>query len=317
VSEATYGLHGLRILSAIPLPAVSVDGSPDLTIELRPPRPIPVHPPNGSPVSGLDLGAGRGHATVRDESGYLVRYLGICDVRLDVGLERAIVVPDPSADLSFVTMLITGNVLAFVLAMKGACVLHASAVRSNGVALAIVGPSGMGKSTMAAWLCSVGAGFVSDDVLHVRLSSDDVVCHQGPRDLRLRRGAIELIERLDPISASASPDGRTSIEMPAVQEPLPLAAVVVPRLSRVADELLVERLPLREALCRLAANPRVAGWQTPGPVHRQFRLLAELARRVPVFDAEVPWGPPFETEIAVQLLSDTGLLCTSRLASGK
>jgi len=43
-------------------------------------------------------------------------------------------------------------------------VLHASAVRVDGRAVAFCGRPGMGKSTLAAWLAESGHALVSDDL---------------------------------------------------------------------------------------------------------------------------------------------------------
>ena len=101
-------------------------------------------------------------------------------------------------------MLVGGTLLAFVLTMRGEAVLHASAVQVGDAALAFVGASGMGKSTMATLLCADGARLVTDDVLRLdttssatdlRPGSDRAAAAQGRRPpgrpVRKRTGAAD------------------------------------------------------------------------------------------------------------------------------
>jgi hypothetical protein len=69
------------------------------------------------------------------------------------------------ATLFFVT--VVGPILGVALAQRGNLVLHGSAVRRDGMALAIVGESEQGKSTLAAALARGGWGFVADDLVPV------------------------------------------------------------------------------------------------------------------------------------------------------
>jgi len=60
-----------------------------------------------------------------------------------------------------------GPVLAVLLSLRGALVLHASAVAGPDGALVFLGSSGWGKSTIAAALYSDGYRFITDDVLPI------------------------------------------------------------------------------------------------------------------------------------------------------
>jgi hypothetical protein len=53
--------------------------------------------------------------------------------------------------------------------------MHAAAIARDDGAVLIVGPSGMGKSTLSTLLCERGWRFMGDDIAPVRMSSDDVL----------------------------------------------------------------------------------------------------------------------------------------------
>jgi len=58
-----------------------------------------------------------------------------------------------------------GPIFGFALRLRGTPCLHASAVRVRSAAVALMGPGGAGKSTMAAVLARLGAAVVTEDVL--------------------------------------------------------------------------------------------------------------------------------------------------------
>jgi hypothetical protein len=58
-----------------------------------------------------------------------------------------------------------GPVMGFVLLLRGLVCLHASAVVINGVAVALVGPAGAGKSTTAAAFAARGFSVLAEDVV--------------------------------------------------------------------------------------------------------------------------------------------------------
>jgi len=83
----------------------------------------------------------------------------------------------------------------------------------------------------------------------------------------------------------------------------PLAGIVVPFPSRQAQAVKAVRLGPRDALLLLVRFPRILGWKDSATLRLQFNQLADLVATVPVFTANVPWGPPFEDQVAVDLLA--------------
>ncbi len=72
--------------------------------------------------------------------------------------------PDPCPQEVWQRFLI-GQVLPLAALVSGLEILHASAVVIDGRAVAFVGPSGAGKTSLALELCRNGAEFLADDVL--------------------------------------------------------------------------------------------------------------------------------------------------------
>ena len=89
--------------------------------------------------------------------------------------------------------------------------------------------------------------------------------------------------------------------------PLRLAAALIPEPSREAASLEVHRLGAMEGLQALLRYPRVVTWTAPEPIGRVFQLTAAAAERLPVYRALVPWGPPFQSDLAEQIIAGVGL----------
>ena len=107
-------------------------------------------------------------------------------------------------------IMIRGSLAALQLYLRGHLVLHASAVQLVDHAVAFIGHSGMGKSTLATLMCADGSGTViTDDVLRVDKNSDrSPGSKTGQPEVRLRSGAEGLGDRFDdsrPRSAGSAP----------------------------------------------------------------------------------------------------------------
>jgi hypothetical protein len=202
---------------------------------------------------------------------------------------------------SWLPVLTAGTTSAFLLTLRGHTVLHASAVAIKGSALAFVGQSGRGKSTLATVLCLDGAQVVTDDVLSVHPGSP-VTCEGGGSELRLREGAAALAEAQPKSVKRETEDDRLALALdPAPSGPLPLSAIVVPAPSRTASTVEVRRLEPSTALFWILAFPRIYGWCRPDVLSRDFSAISQVVNSVPVYDVTVPWGPPFQPEVAREL----------------
>lgn len=310
--QGTYSavVHGYRLLSDVDLHLLPADGPPDLpTLRLRrgENRAVPREAPPGVELSRIEDAAHRVfYAVAATDDRLVIRFYGVCEFVSDPGLTDVVVHVDPEVDAALVPVLVAGTLVTVRLVLDGHLVMHASAVEVAGRALAFVGASGMGKSTMATLLCAAGHPLVSDDVLRVSQRADgEPVVWPGASETRLRKAAAELQAQF----AGAGPgtrttaDGRTAILAPSAgADPLPLAACVVPLPSHDLEVAEVERLTPLAALTSLLRFPRLLGWTDRTTTGQQFEQLSELVERVPVYEARLPWGPPFRPTLAAELV---------------
>lgn len=282
-----YRLHGLNIRSEVPLEAPAGEGPPDVLVRW------------GPVVSGDQAPAGVLLASLhpdvplydfwRTATGYLLRFHEYVDVVIDAHLQQVEIRLHQGVDEGWARMFLEGSALAFVVFQRGHCVLHASAVEQDGVIVAMVAASGVGKTTLAARLCAEGARLVTDDVLRVDFPAVGApYVHPGSVELRLRLSESEATALLPHAARRRTADGRTAVRLPGLVAPGPLRAVLLPRIVD-EGELQVVDLPDQGALLGLVGSPRTA-WVAKREQARQVRDLARLARSVPVLGVLVPRG---------------------------
>ena len=198
-------------------------------------------------------------------------------------------------DPGVVPRLIESSALARLLASRGIPTLHASAVEADGRGWVILGGSGNGKSTLAAWLCLDGAAaLITDDALRVDLEGTQAYGHSGTTTVRLRDGARDLHQRFLAKAAQPEIDGRLLVHPAVAGRRVAVDVLLLPAPSRSATRVSLERLPRREALLAVLASPRTLGWEIAGPLRRHFELASFLSARLPAFRVRVPGGPPFK-----------------------
>lgn len=287
-----YVLHGVRVRSPVPLAGFPHSG-PDHDVDVRwtPWTPVPGTAPAGRVLASHSVdGRCLYVASVDGQGRYTLRVPGLCDFVLDRGLGSVECRLDPAADWAFVAVLVAGLVVAFLLSLGGHAVLHASAVEVDGRGIAFAGPSGTGKSTLAALLCAGGARLVTDDVLRVRLTPR-IACVRGSPQLRLRPAASWALGCfVTPPAVRRTADARLGITPAPAGGDAALWAVVLPRLSRTAAAIEMTPVTGAAAVARLASVCRVGGWTDPGVLRSQFHAIARVAAGVTVVDAVIPWG---------------------------
>lgn len=306
-------LYGLAVRSELPLhqDRVLPDDTPvDLEIVLGDSVPRTDEAPPGRVL--LHLQVDRQYYTATETpDGYLIRFYSTCDVSIDKALSRATLHLYPGADPAIAAVLAGGTVLAFVLAVRGETVLHASAVQVGDEAIAFVGASGMGKSTSATLMCADGASLITDDLLRLDLTQSPPACSLGATELRLRKSAGDLSERFATVPGRRTTgDERDALAAePSTTEDLPLKAIIVPVPDRSGrTEAAIERQDQMTAFLLLSRFPRLLGWEDEEILRRQFQQLGDIIDRVPVFVARLPWGPPFPDDVAASIREAAGLV---------
>jgi hypothetical protein len=306
-----YVLHGYELHSdlVLKLPtAVESLGHPVLTAARGRDVEVPHVSPPGDLIAQFADRSRRVHYTfARTRERVTLRFHGAADVVGDPELQQLEVRLHPGTDSDLTSVLLVGATMATKLLVDGHLVLHASAVVIDEQVMAFVGSSNMGKSTLAALGFRQGFEVISDDVLRVDFSErNGVAVWPGAGEVRLREKARHLAAPRTPnpgvASSRQTADGRTAMRTASTRtSPLPLGSVVVPLPERGGSSVRVTRLDAFSALRRLMSFPRVLGLVDSSIAGRQFTQLAEMCDRVPVFEARLPWGPPFDDDLVSEV----------------
>lgn len=155
-ANGQYQLFGWRVASELPLPELlpwsGDERAVDITIRIGE---VPDQLPAAQIISPFVQIAGRTLArlAVKGVGCFLIR--DGCDITL---------APDLPLDAPDLGLFLLGSALGILCLQRQRPLLHASAVELDGQVFAFAGPSGVGKSTLAAALVARGGRLLADDL---------------------------------------------------------------------------------------------------------------------------------------------------------
>jgi hypothetical protein len=194
-----------------------------------------------------------------------------------------------------VANLIEGPILGRAMRLAGRPCLHATALGNGARAIALMGASGVGKSSLAWALVRQGCRLITDDMVGFSVDAEGAMVQPGRARLRLWPDSAQ---RLGVAGADAVTLFPTAAEMEKIgvhdpagfgTAPVRLQAIykVLPRAAGLAEPEIVE-LPASQRLAELAAN--LHGMIVPGREgrKRELALLAGVAATVPLRALTLP-----------------------------
>jgi hypothetical protein len=204
-------------------------------------------------------------------------------------------------------------VLPLVLNLRGTDALHASAVEIGGECVAFTGLSGVGKSTLAAYLHTRGYPVVTDDCLPLHDRPGGVYAGPGLSELRVDDNALGALEGLE--GCAQTTDVLSDKRILAVprepgssgRESLPLRRVYVvveKDAARIDRGVRLERLPGRRAFLPLMEQSFRLELYDPGMLRRQARLFGRVVAEGRVRLLTVGWGFDLLPRAVERILED-------------
>lgn len=161
--------------------------------------------------------------------GYRTRLAGVGVFGLNLDGSEAVCQPDSPSGWNWKRYLI-GGVLPFSAVLHGLEVFHASAIAFDGRVFALVGGSGVGKSTLALNMHLGGADFVADDSIAIEEDGGVLLVHPASATAKARRQALDLLadegkQRLREIVSQDEHETRYRVD--SVKQALPLAGICI------------------------------------------------------------------------------------------
>jgi len=264
-----YRAYGLIVQSDLPLPEFELNTDP------RPPDVTVTWSDDGLPPTNeaATLSIGRDEATLAVPS---IGNFSVHDGRLIVAQSRRGVEP------TVLRLYVEGMIMATLLYQRGLQVLHASVVRVDGAAVAIMGGSGVGKSSTAAALHARGHDVLADDNAALEYRGGNAWVHPAYPSLKMFPAISSYLGynecELRPLHQAAQKLGQT-VRNAFPSEPVPLHRIYL--LSRAGKPSL-ERLGNMQALIELIRNSVPTRWShSADALHLQ--QCSGLVRHLPFY----------------------------------
>jgi hypothetical protein len=191
------------------------------------------------------------------------------------------------ASLESFQVYLLGQALSFALVNCGLEPLHATTVLVNGEAIAFLGESGFGKSTLAASFLEAGYGMLTDDLLILEKNSGGFVAYPGPPRIKLYPHLARRF--LGPSQGMKMNSESRKVILPlggarVSRSPAPLKALytlAAPPTSR-KQPTRIAILPPRESFMALVRNTFNSRIVHSARLARQFRQTAQAVSEIPV-----------------------------------
>lgn len=203
-------------------------------------------------------------------------------------IDIAHTLPDEGDNLADCLDLVNRWVIAdLARAERRAVPLHAAVVTTESVAIAVLGPSGRGKSSLATALVALGGSVFCDEPACVVVDGSDVRVLAGVGALRVDDDCFDVFGQVGRARPACAVDsfGKSVLRAGPALRPadVPLAALVLLDERRPSGAPLeVQRLAAGAATGRLMSE-RYARANAPGRIPADFVTVAAIAAATPVY----------------------------------
>lgn len=226
----------------------------------------------------------------RDGCAYVLRFPDLADFHISADARQMTGVPAPGVSAATLRHLYRNQALPLAAAHRGALVFHAGAVEIDDGAVAFIGASGRGKSTLVASFGARGFRPLTDDALTLAPCGDDVAATPGDAAIRLwadSRAALGLDNAMADSPLPFTAKARLSdTPWSFCNAPRPLRAAFV--LGESAPRVVCGRLTARESLMEWISHALLLDTQDRVLIDAHFARVAALATRTPCYRLDYP-----------------------------
>ena len=228
----------------------------------------------------------------RTPAGYRMRFPALADFLLSGDGLRVDCIPTADTDAPTVQHLFANQVLPAALGLQQRPVFHASALAMAGGAVAFLGNSGRGKSTLATFLARRGHALLSDDGLELREAGPGWLAIPNQPSVRLwedSRDALLPAEAMPSEAVAYTRKQRFAAHgwLPVCATPMPLRMACFLG-DGSASHPILEPLPPQQAHLAWVQHGFLLDVHDTPTLARQFRHVAALARAGISFRLDYP-----------------------------
>lgn len=223
----------------------------------------------------------------RSADGFLLRFLGEADFAIDAACQQVIGWPVPGVADNHFQSLFFNAVLPLIGDHLGGIFLHGSAVTVGGRAVAFLGQSGDGKTTLAGAFAKAGHPYLTEDVIELVVEGGAYHLQPKPSGLRLFADSAAYVLGADPDMAEGEEkiDVANAVALPFRDTPAPLAAIFL--LGSDHDAMLsIVRLDQHRAAQQLLPHSFVLDVEDKARLRGHFGRIVGLACDVPCYSID-------------------------------
>jgi len=215
-------------------------------------------------------------------SGYILQFSDIASFTLSANFQDIQCLPRPGIPSETIEHLLLDQVLPLIVSSRGNLVLHASGVVTPTGAIAFLGATGLGKSTLAASFSEEGLPFLTDDCLVVKKDGDRILAVPSYPGLRLWPESLLAMFRYLPDLPQVA--GYSTKKRLGADDRFPFHSELVALkriylLIEVASGISIEPVKPRDAIPELMKYTFVMDINNRVDMRDKFEALSALAAR--------------------------------------
>ena len=222
----------------------------------------------------------------RRNFGYLVRFVDLVDFEISPGGTEITVRAVPGVSTETVDHLYKNQASPLALSLQKKLVLHGSAVEISDGAIAFIGETGRGKSTLAASFSSNGFRFLTDDGLRIDKTEKQYIVQPSHPSLRLWNDSREATAHAGSLTAPAT---AYSSKLRFLADEHFLFCAESRALQRIyflgdgaSNSISIAAVSGQAAFIEMRRHCFLLGLDQPELLAHNFQQLAELSR-LPIF----------------------------------
>lgn len=168
----------------------------------------------------------------RTPRGYRLRFPDLADFTVSASGRHVRCVPVPGTTRPTLEHLHLNQVLPLALSRQGRMMFHASVIETDAGAVAFVGESGRGKSTLAAAFAAAGHRFLTDDSVQFHCDGSRCMAQPGHASIRLWEDSHDAlvppnVRLADPVQHTSKARVLAGGAFTHCSQPLPLRRIYV------------------------------------------------------------------------------------------
>jgi hypothetical protein len=228
----------------------------------------------------------------RRDEGYLLRFPELADFEVSADGTEVVVYPTMDAEETTVEHLYINQMVPLALSRQGRPAFHASVVTVPGGAVAFLGKSGMGKSTLAASFALNDAAFLTDDALLIEETPGGLLATPSHASVRLWKDSVDALidqdnPRAGPISYSDKARLLAGDALAYDDQPQPLLAAFVLD-NQAVSAIAIAALDGAARQMAWVGNSFLLDIEDKALLAKHFEWTHRMSSSVPTFSLDYP-----------------------------